>query len=62
VEGTLGLRPFGATGLGGPSLGFDASSLQGLEKAERRAGRVLAGALALVCLVLAAGLLLFLAG
>ena len=41
---------------------LDASSLQVIEASERRAGRILLGALALVGLVLAAGLLLFLAG
>lgn len=41
---------------------LDASSLQEIEASERRAGRILAGALALVGLVFVAGLLLFLAG
>lgn len=41
---------------------LEPSSLQGIEVAERRAGRILVGALALIGLVLAAGLLLFLAG
>jgi hypothetical protein len=41
---------------------LDASSLQGIETAERRAGRTLLGALALIGLVFVAGLLFFLAG
>ncbi len=41
---------------------LDASSLHEIETTERRAGRILLGALALIGLVLAAGLLLFLAG
>lgn len=39
---------------------LDASSLQGIEMAESRAGRVLVGALTLIGFVFAAGLLLFL--
>jgi hypothetical protein len=41
---------------------LDTSTLQGIETAERRAGRILVGALALIGLVFTAGLLLFLAG
>lgn len=41
---------------------LDAASLRGIETSERRAGRILLGALALIGLVFAAGLLLFLAG
>lgn len=41
---------------------LDASSLRDLETSERRTGRVLLGALALIGLVIAGGLLVFLAG